>query len=139
MSDQIRNYRGDVIDVSEREQIAFQRGRERGQGDERADSYNAEPLSGEWAGESIPELLGDLWADVDDAEIPEWYLATICDYYEKGYQSAFEDAGRVWCDECCGLVSALDGVATDAGLVFCGSFRGNGCADRLIAEGRLPA
>jgi hypothetical protein len=111
----------------------------RGEHDERQDSYNASPLSGEWAGESIPELLGDLWVDLDDVDVPEWYLATLCDEYEKGYQSAFEDAGRVWCDECCGLVSADDGVATDAGLVFCGSLRGNGCGDRLIAEGRLPA
>ena len=138
MTETIRNYMGDEIIVSEREREAFRRGRLRGEHDERSDSYNASPLSGEWAGESIPELLGDLWADLDSIDIPEWYLGTLCDHYEKGYQSAFEDAGRVWCDECCGLVSALDGVATDAGLVFCGSFRGNGCADRLIAEGTLP-
>ena len=139
MTETIRNYMGDEINVSEREREAFRRGRLRGEHDERQEFYNTEPLSGTWAGESIPELLGDLWVDLSDAFVPEWYLGALCDEYEKGYQSAFEDAGRVWCDECCGLVSADDGVATDAGLAFCGSLRGNGCGDRLIAEGRLPA
>jgi hypothetical protein len=139
MTETLRNYMGDEIVVSEREREAFRRGRLRGEHDERQEFYNTEPLSGTWAGESIPELLGDLWVDLSDAFVPEWYLATLCDEYEKGYQSAFEDAGRVWCDECCGLVSGDDGVATDAGLAFCGSLRGNGCGDRLIAEGRLPA
>lgn len=136
MSEVMRSYKGDVIIVSEREQIAFERGRLRGQDDEGQDTYVEGPLSGEWAGESIPELLGDLWVDIDDSEIPEWYLGLILVSYEKGYQSAFE--GRSWCDECGTLISALDGVATDAGLAFCGSMRGNGCADRLLAEGNLP-
>lgn len=136
MGEVIRSWQGDVIDVGARERTAFDRGRLRGEHDERQDHYNDAPLSGEMAGESVPELLGDLWVDVDDSEIPDWYLGTILDHYEKGYQSAFE--GRSWCDECCVLVSALDGVATDAGLAFCGSVRGNGCADRLLAEGTLP-
>lgn len=39
------------------------------------------------------------------------------------------------CDECGIAVDALDGVATDAGLVFCGNYRGNGCGDRYLALG----
>ena len=130
MTEVVRSWKGDVIDVSEREQIAFERGRLRGQDDEGQDAYNDAPLSGEMAGESVPELLGDLWIDLDGDEIPDWYLGTILDHYEKGYQSAFE--GRSWCDECGTLISALDGVATDTGLAFCGSFRGNGCGDRFL-------
>jgi hypothetical protein len=42
------------------------------------------PLSGEWAGESISELLGDL-DDLDDNEQDE--LATA---YEQAYLSAYE-------------------------------------------------
>lgn len=42
----------------------------------------AAPLSGEWAGESIRELVGDLI----DAE-PE-FEDEICDAYEEGYYAA---------------------------------------------------
>ena len=38
------------------------------------------PLSGEWAGESMPELLGDLADDADAA-----------DAYEAGYFAGWED------------------------------------------------
>lgn len=51
---------------------------------DRADGiYNPSPLSGEWAGESIKELLGDL---CDDDEI----ITYLCDEYEDGYESVFE-------------------------------------------------
>ncbi len=86
----IRNYKGQVINVHQREREAFRRGVLRGQHDKRGGSHNPAPLSGEWAGESIPELLGDLWVDLGTSEVPEWYLETICDEYENGYQSAFE-------------------------------------------------
>ncbi len=42
------------------------------------------PLSGEWAGESISELLGDL-DDLDDDEQTE-----LSDAYEQAYLSAYE-------------------------------------------------
>lgn len=46
---------------------------------------NDSPLSGEWAGESIPELLGDLYREVgDDYDL----LQELCEEYEKGYESA---------------------------------------------------
>ena len=35
----------------------------------------------------------------------------------------------VLCACCGGPCDAIDAVATDAGLAFCGSFRGRGCAD----------
>lgn len=130
---------GSVIDVAERERSAFERGQDRGQSDEGQDYYNPSPLSGEWAGESVQEILGDLWSDIyerSSADVPEWFIETIEDHFEQGYRDAFED--RSFCDECACLISALDGIATDSGLAFCGSFRGNGCGDRLIAEGKLP-
>ena len=56
------------------------------------------PLSGEWAGRSVPELLGDLLdyaADVLglDAE-RDGYSAEIADAYESGY---FEGIEKVAC------------------------------------------
>lgn len=44
------------------------------------------PLSGEWAGESITELLGDLVAGyvevgVSESDATEW----VCDDFERGY------------------------------------------------------
>tara|TARA_B100000902_G_scaffold345982_1_gene352388 strand:+ start:4727 stop:5005 length:279 start_codon:yes stop_codon:yes gene_type:complete len=33
----------------------------------------------------------------------------------------------VKCDNCGIFCSSLDAIATEEGLVFCGSFRGNGC------------
>ena len=39
------------------------------------------------------------------------------------------DAG-VTCAECGGPCDAADSVADDSGLAWCGSFYGNGCADR---------
>ena len=42
------------------------------------------PLSGEWAGESISELLGDDYNELDDNEQTE-----LCDAYEQAYLSAY--------------------------------------------------
>lgn len=123
--------------IEARYRAAYEKGLARGTSDESADTYNPSVLSGEWAGESIVELIGSFWRDLDEETIPEMFISELCDEYEKGYRDAFAD--RSFCDECAHLISAIDGVATDAGLAFCGSFRGNGCADRLIAEGRLPA
>lgn len=56
---------------------AKQRGMERRERDLATGGLTMEPLSGEWAGESIPELLGDLLTD------DNW--DDICDAYEQGY------------------------------------------------------
>lgn len=38
---------------------------------------------------------------------------------------------NVHCDECGTVCDATDAVAIDGGLAFCGSFYGNGCAEKL--------
>ena len=50
------------------------------------------PLSGEWAGESIPELLGDLMEETGaiDAEDDGLYSA-LCDAYEEAALEAYYD------------------------------------------------
>lgn len=73
---------------------AYERGRHRGMDDVFADCYNEAPLSGEWAGESIEELLGDLMRRADrmmmDYPPDDFYEVynEICDSYEQGYESA---------------------------------------------------
>mgnify|MGYP006267631139 CR=1 FL=1 len=42
-----------------------------------------------------------------------------------------ENNDAVYCNECGTVCDATDAVATDAGLAFCGSFYGNGCAEKL--------
>lgn len=62
--------------------LAFYRGLRRGENDREVNFYNDAPLSGEWAGESIPELLGDLaYLDGSDEE-------ALCDAYQSGYDYA---------------------------------------------------
>ena len=59
-------------------------------------TYNPNPLSGEWAGESMMEILGDLidsWDGVSDSDmdIDEYaILNDACDAYESGYDSVFD-------------------------------------------------
>jgi len=51
---------------------------------------NLSPLSGEWAGESVPELLGDLVADVIRFGVDECdAFDAVCDAYESGYSDGF--------------------------------------------------
>lgn len=71
------------------------RGLARGIGDCEQGYQNDAPLSGEWAGESIPELLGDLIDAAeryagDSADIGE-IQSELCDSYEEGYRDAFSD------------------------------------------------
>jgi hypothetical protein len=67
----------------------WQRGRaERDEAYEPSDS----PLSGEWAGESFSELLGDLVGERCPDEMTEYELISeLCDEYERGYFDAFDD------------------------------------------------
>jgi hypothetical protein len=65
---------------------SYERGREKGRNDYLQGYENDSPLSGEWAGESITELLGDLLAKAEellgeDSEIAQ----EILDNYETGY------------------------------------------------------
>lgn len=48
---------------------------------------NDSPLSGEWAGESIPELLGDLLALAENDE----HQHEVCEAYEDGYSRGYDD------------------------------------------------
>lgn len=90
---------------------AYQRGLDRGRCDERAGYYNDTPLSGEWAGESIPELVGDLIGDDDDMH------DAICDHYENGYRAAFDQ--RSFCDVCGDLCDPKY-LIEDNDVTYCG-------------------
>lgn len=60
---------------------------------DRADGiYNPAPLSGEWAGESINEILGDLIGLVEDEydDDADWMVGEMCHEYEDGYDSVFD-------------------------------------------------
>jgi hypothetical protein len=79
----------DIMDTTNKANIAYDRGFVRGSHDCAEGFYNEAPLSGEWAGESIPELLGDLF-DEDFGNFDE-----VCERYEEGYNKAFSsDMGR---------------------------------------------
>jgi hypothetical protein len=68
---------------------AYERGRLRGRNDYLRGYENPNPLSGEWAGESITELLGDLLAKAEELNgVPDnggWLWQDICNNYETGY------------------------------------------------------
>lgn len=70
-------------------QTAYERGYSRGIEDGANDIYNEAPLSGEWAGDSIEELLGDLIdkADQMNRSGDDFYeiYNEILDSYEEGY------------------------------------------------------
>lgn len=70
----------DMNTYTDKMREAYHLGRSRGECDRAEGRDNPTPLSGEWAGESIPELLGDLVRDADDA-----YFVELCDEYERGY------------------------------------------------------
>lgn len=51
---------------------------------------NEAPLSGEWAGESITELLGDLIAQMEGEDEGD-FVNDLCDSYERCYNHAYDD------------------------------------------------
>jgi hypothetical protein len=65
-------------------------GETRGRSDRDANVYNDSPLSGEWSGESVRELLGDILDAVGDE-----YADDVCDAYETGYAGVFDDVDTV--------------------------------------------
>jgi hypothetical protein len=66
---------------------AYERGKQQGWHDKLQGYENPTPLSGEWAGESIPEILGDLISDAEKliGEYDSGVWQDICDNYETGY------------------------------------------------------
>jgi hypothetical protein len=69
---------------------AYARGKDHAKYDKIEGGRNDAPLSGEWAGESIPELLGDLIREIaDDAD--DETLLFLCDEYEQGYADEWEN------------------------------------------------
>lgn len=47
---------------------------------------NDAPLSGQWAGESMTELIGDLLALAENDE----HASEICEAYERGYSDCYD-------------------------------------------------
>jgi hypothetical protein len=107
-----------VIAAAERCAAAYQRGYERGLADNESKYYCECPLSGEWAGESSVELLGDLFhlaerdwfaergmdheSSLAWSEVSDMYESRteIEEHYERGYRAAFHDDDIVLCVGC---------------------------------------
>lgn len=69
-------------------QEAYNRGHARGMADYASGYATFTPLSGEWAGESAAELLGDLFYQIEIITDNYPHSATydeVCDKYEEGY------------------------------------------------------
>ena len=66
---------------------AYERGQRQGWHDQLQGYENPTPLSGEWAGESPNEILGDLFAKAEKliGEYDSEVWQDICDNYETGY------------------------------------------------------
>lgn len=62
------------------------------EGDLPDDYLSPDPLSGEWAGESITELLGAEFPELlnDDADVDYWH-GDIPDTYEDGFRTGWYD------------------------------------------------
>lgn len=81
---------------------ARQRGYDRGLADKKEGTHRNDILSGEWAGESITELLGDLISRTDE-DGEQW----VCDEYVMAYEEANEPDEKcpiceeTWCDGSC--------------------------------------
>jgi hypothetical protein len=66
---------------------AYERGAQQGWHDKLQGYENPTPLSGEWAGESPNEILGDLIREAEKliGEYDSGVWQDICDNYETGY------------------------------------------------------
>lgn len=69
---------------------ARERGRRQGYDDQCWGGRNPSPLSGEWAGESITELLGDLVARAYSIQWVDGMEDDICQAFLSGYDSVFD-------------------------------------------------
>jgi hypothetical protein len=81
--------------------MARKRGEEHATYDRNDGAYRPDPLSGEWAGESVRELLGDLIDAVGDE-----YADDVCDAYETGYAGVWSDVDSV--DVCVDCVDVIE-------------------------------
>lgn len=80
-----------ATEIKEIEELARARGFVRGRADRESGPFpNLSPLSGEWAGESVQELLGDLIEMAVRVMVYEWNAdEVVCDAYESGYFDGF--------------------------------------------------
>lgn len=73
--------------------IAYTRGKHKGEADKEVGFYNDAPLSGQWAGESVQELLGDLIRTSETIFNTEddvfWFSEELCESYESGYHEGW--------------------------------------------------
>lgn len=89
-------------------EMARRRGEDDATYDRNDGAYRLDPLSGQWAGESVRELLGDLIDAVGDE-----YESDVCDAYETGYAGVWSDTDSV--DVCVDCVQVLEyGECEDA-------------------------
>lgn len=111
-----------ITRAAERCAAAYRRGYERGRADNESKYYDESPLSGEWAGYSPIELLGDLFEQSEQdwlsargldsesslfgSDIAEMYESRteLEEHYEQGYRAAFDDTDIVLCVGCETLV-----------------------------------
>lgn len=63
---------------------AYERGLARGSNDLAYGIHTDSPLSGEWAGESIPELLGDILNEIEEQD-RDVVCSDLFENYEEGY------------------------------------------------------
>lgn len=102
---------------------ARDRGEARGMDDRDAGVWNDAPLSGEWAGESVRELLGDLIDALGDG-----FADDVCDAYEAGYALAFVDTDKASvCVDCAqvlanGVCDGWEDSPDDTRVRACGVF-----------------
>lgn len=85
--------KGASVNVEELFEEARERGRGLGEWEVSLGSTSpGEPLSGEWAGESPAERLGDLFEALEAlGEEPGDAFEWVCDVFEAGYLSAYEE------------------------------------------------
>jgi hypothetical protein len=92
---------GAVVWVDELLGMARKRGEDHATYDRNDGAFRPDPLSGEWAGESVAELLGDL---ID--ALGEDYELDVCEAYEAGYAGVWSDVDSV--DVCVDCVDVLE-------------------------------
>lgn len=90
MSTGDRKVFGLVLPVETFLDMARKRGEDHATYDRNDGAFRPDPLSGEWAGESVAELLGDL---ID--ALGNDYAGDVCDAYEAGYAGVWAGSESV--------------------------------------------
>jgi len=87
---------GAVVWVDEMLEMARKRGEDHATHDRNDGECRPTPLSGEWASESVHDMLGDLIDALGDD-----YAGDVCDAYESGYAGVWSDVDFVdVCADC---------------------------------------